>query len=147
VCSARAVGSRGTPFSIPLVTLHQGADADPAQPTPLPSFNNLIPEETFLPMNDDDNAWRADRDARGIFCSPVDLRYRRTTGIVDLLVSRDGRRQRRAGAAPSLMHLMSQTQHEVLHNVKGLPIEHQGPHYESGFLLLRPQGKLVLRRG
>ena len=140
--SARAVGSRDTPFSIPLVTLHQGADANPAQPTPLPPFNNLIPEETFLPMNDD-NAWRADRDAHGIFCSPVDLRYRRTTGIVDLLVSRDGRR-RRAGAAPSLM---SRTQHEVLQNVKGLPIEHQGPHYESGFLLLRPQGRLVLRRG
>jgi len=43
------------------------------KPTPLPSFNNPIPEQAFLAKNYDENSKKQDRDPRGAFRNPADL--------------------------------------------------------------------------
>ncbi|KAL4264358.1 dynein light intermediate chain family protein [Pleurotus pulmonarius] len=52
-----------------------------AKPTPLPPFNNPMPEQTFLAKHYDENAKRADRDPRGAFRNPADMAGA-ATGIV-----------------------------------------------------------------
>ncbi|KAJ2929229.1 hypothetical protein H1R20_g7864, partial [Candolleomyces eurysporus] len=54
-----------------------------AKPTPLPPFNNPVPEQTFLSKHYDENAKKTDRDPRGAFKNPAEM----AAGIVGPLGS------------------------------------------------------------
>jgi hypothetical protein len=59
----------------------------PPYSTPLPLLNNPTPEQAFLSKNYDENARRADRDSRGIFCTPTDASAPPAAGLVGPLDS------------------------------------------------------------
>ncbi|KAF5333538.1 hypothetical protein D9611_002697 [Ephemerocybe angulata] len=54
-----------------------------AKPTPLPPFNNPVPEQSFLSRHYDENAKKSDRDPRGAFKNPGEV----SAGIVGPLGS------------------------------------------------------------
>jgi hypothetical protein len=114
-------------FSIPLLTLHQGADSDAEYHSRPHAHRSIIPEGAILAKNYDENALRADLDPHCIFCSLVDAPASPTKGLVGPLSSltfsppavervpkMEGCGGRRAGAASGLTR---QTQYKVLQNV------------------------------